>query len=162
MFSQKRGNSLRGDTTRTTGTRSVTYAPNWSSSMYTTYMSNEIIAYNVVASCSLEFDQFKVSVTLLVPLCFKAYLGLSNRSTFYPGSSVGSTFTSGIVEDTCFNPISRSSFFFNAYACVLLLTCLPGSKGLGAKLEQTRTNVYGDPSTDTSQRSRRSKGRRML
>ena len=32
--------------------------------------------------------------------CYKAYPGLGNRSIFYPDSSVGSTITFGIVEDT--------------------------------------------------------------
>ena len=36
--------------------------------------------------------------------------GLGNRSIFYPGSSVGSAITFGIVEDTSANPTSNISF----------------------------------------------------
>ena len=39
---------------------------------------------------------------------------------FYPGSSVGSTITFGIVEDTSSNPTSNISFKRNACECVLL------------------------------------------
>ena len=66
-------------------------------------------------------------------LCYKAYPGLGNRSIFYPGSSVGSTITFGIVEDTSSDPTSNISFQRVACACVLLQTCLPGSPGFGSK-----------------------------
>ena len=65
--------------------------------------------------------------------CYKAYPGLGNRSIFYPGSSVGSTITFGIVEDTSSDPTSNISFQRIACACVLLQTCLPGSPGFGSK-----------------------------
>ena len=42
-----------------------------------------------------------------------------NRSIFFPGSSVGSTITFGIVEDTSSNPTSNISFKRSACACVL-------------------------------------------
>ena len=66
--------------------------------------------------------------------CCKAYPGLGNRSIFYPGSSVGSTITFSIVEDTSSNPTSNISFQRRiAWACVLLQTCLPGCPGFGSK-----------------------------
>ena len=89
---------------------------------------------------------------------FISYPGLVIRSIFYPGSSVGSTITFGIIEDTSSNPTSNISFKRSACACVYYKTCLPGSPGFGSKFGQARTTAYRDPSTDTSQRSRRSEG----
>ena len=57
--------------------------------------------------------------------CYKAYPGLGNRSIFDPGSSVGSTITFGIVEDTSSNPTSNISFKRNACPCVLLISMSP-------------------------------------
>ena len=69
--------------------------------------------------------RFKIRVvwsTLSGGYCYRAYPGLGNRSIFYHGSSVGSTITFGIVEDTSSNPTSNINISFkrNACACVLL------------------------------------------
>ena len=42
--------------------------------------------------------------------CYKDYLGLGNRSIFYPYSSVGATFTFDVVQVTGSNLTSNVSF----------------------------------------------------
>ena len=51
-----------------------------------------------------------VRISIVSPRCYKDYPGLGNRSIFYPGSSVGSTITFGVIEDTSSNPTSNISF----------------------------------------------------
>ena len=63
---------------------------------------------------SMEKSQRDLSKTIFVvcaPLSvIRLTLGWVNESVFYPGSSVGSTITFGIVEDTSSNPTSNVSF----------------------------------------------------
>ena len=63
--------------------------------------------------------------------------GLGKRSIFYPGSSAGSTFKFGIVEDTRTRVRVPLRTFLSkemlARASYVLHTCLPGSPGFGSK-----------------------------
>ena len=61
---KKRGGSSKGATTSTMGMRSVTHAPDWSSSAHATHMSNRETA-NAVRS-SVEFHHSKASASLLI------------------------------------------------------------------------------------------------
>ena len=76
--------------------------------------------------------------------CCKDYPVLGYRSVFYPYSSVGNTFTSGIGEDTCSNLASDVSFLENACACgpETDTRYLPGSPGSETKRVGQRTDVY--------------------
>ena len=58
-------------------------------------------------------------------MCCKAYPGLGNRSIFDPGSSVGSTITFGIVEDTSSNPTSNNFFSKNSLRVRLITNMSP-------------------------------------
>ena len=51
-----------------------------------------------------------LSVESLGAKCYKDYLGLGNRSIFYPYSSVGNTFTFDVVQVTGSNLTSNVSF----------------------------------------------------
>ena len=94
--------------------------------------------------------------------CYKAYPGLGNRWIFYLGSSVGSTITFGVVGRTRVRiplrtfllkeMLARASYYKH-----VSLGPQDLDRSLGRHVPGT-TAVYGDPSTDTSQRSRRSKG----
>ena len=75
--------------------------------------------------------------------CYKEYVGVDNRSVFYPkNSSVGNTFTFDVVEDAGSN-LAPNVFIIETLARARSLkTYLAGFLGIETKRVGQRTVVY--------------------
>ena len=75
--------------------------------------------------------------------CYKDYPGLGSRPVCYPCSSVGNTFTFGVLDDTGSSLTSSISFIEALARAFPEHTCLPSSPGAETKRIGRRTVAYG-------------------